>query len=252
MFVVTGGSSGIGRALAQALANQNKAVLIVGRREKELQKTAEYSSLISICCTDLASESGQKKLISQLANIKHIEGLIHNAGIIEPIVSLKSLSKPAWDAIMKTNLEAPLFLTQSLLKQLQDGRVLHIGSGAAYFPVAGWAPYCISKAALAMLTSCWQLEIQDPAFASVMPGIIDTNMQAQIRNADNMNEEKQNFFKKLKQEKRLLTVETVAAFLTWLLLEIDVKTYSSQEWDIYDKSHHKSWLVDPFEVPEVG
>lgn len=100
-----------------------------------------------------------------------------------------------------------------------------------------------------MLTRCWQLEEKGIAFASVMPGIIDTPMQAVIREADHMEDEKQDFFKTLKTEERLLDPMTVALFLTWLLIDIPKDQYVGQEWDIYDSSHHSAWLKPPHTVP---
>ncbi|ASQ45296.1 SDR family oxidoreductase [Legionella clemsonensis] len=250
MFVITGGGSGIGRALAQHLATQKKEVLIIGRREKALAKTASFSPLISSLAADVSTKEGREQIASQLQSKKPIDGLIHNAGIIEPITPIADIDESSWRQTLATNLEAPLFLTQLLLPQLKKGRVLNIGSGAAYFPVTGWAAYCVSKAALSMLTRCWQLENHETAFASVMPGIIDTDMQALIRQAQFMDEEKLHFFHTLKAEKRLLTTETVALFLSWLLLKVSRDEFIAREWDIYDKSHHQFWLIPSHEVPE--
>lgn len=141
-----------------------------------------------------------------------------------------------------------LFLTQRLYNKLANGRVLNIGSGAAYFPMKGWSAYCVSKAALSMLTRCWQLESEFIAFAHVMPGIIDTQMQATARSDSNIDNEKIDFYRRLKEHNRLISPETVAAFLTWLLLDIDSDTFSAQEWDIYALSHHKEWLKPPHQV----
>ncbi|KTC86318.1 SDR family NAD(P)-dependent oxidoreductase [Legionella brunensis] len=250
MFVVTGGGSGIGRALAQVLAKRGKKVLVVGRREELLKETAAFSPLISFFCADISTDEGRQKLATLLQPAISIEGLIHNAGTIEPIAPIANIDESSWQQTLATNLNAPLFLTQLLLSKLKHGRVLHIGSGAAYFPVTGWAAYCVSKAALSMLTRCWQLESPNVAFASVMPGIIDTDMQALIRGAQFMDEEKRHFFHVLKAEGRLLTTETVALFLNWLLLELDKEQFISKEWDIYDKSHHQFWLSPPHKVPE--
>ncbi|WED43660.1 SDR family NAD(P)-dependent oxidoreductase [Legionella cardiaca] len=249
MFVVTGGGSGIGRALAQALATRGNKVLIIGRREDALAETAAFSPQISFLCADVATDAGRQEIAAQLKSISSLDGLIHNAATIEPMVPIATIDELSWQQAFATNLNAPLFLSQSLLPKLKQGRVLHIGSGAAYFPVTGWAAYCVSKAALSMLTRCWQLESQDAAFASVMPGIIDTDMQALIRQARFMDEDKRNFFLTLKAEERLLTVETVALFLSWLLLDLGKEEFVSKEWDIYDKSHHQFWLVSPHKVP---
>jgi benzil reductase ((S)-benzoin forming) len=249
MFLVTGGGSGIGRALAHALSARNKQVLIVGRREQALAKTAAFSSLINYLCADITTDKGRQQIIMQLREAPSLEAIVHNAGIIEPIAPITAIEEPAWQRLMATNVNAPLFLTQLLLDKLQKGRVLSIGSGAAYFPVAGWAAYCTSKAALAMLMRCWQLESQDTAFANVMPGIINTDMQAIIRYAAGMDNEKQQFFQNLYKEEQLLAPATVALFLTWLLLDIPKSEFIAKEWDIYDQTHHTFWLTAPHKVP---
>ena len=180
-----------------------------------------------------------------------IDGLINNAGVIRPMQLISQISLDEWRSVFAVNLEAPLFLMQLLQDKLHAARVLNVSSGAAYFPVVGWSAYCSSKAALSMLTKCMQVEYKDLAATSVKPGIIDTKMVAEICEAQNMTDNKRDFFKVLKKENRLLTVETVACFLSWLLLDTDKDTYISQEWDIYDKSHHALWLKEPYFVPEI-
>ena len=251
MFVVTGGGRGIGSALAVALAARGKSVLIVGRHEDTLAETAATSSLIDYICADVSTAQGRQQLATHLLPVPSIQGLIHNAGTIDPIMPVADIDEASWRACMAVNVDAPLFLTQLFLDKLVNGRVLNISSGAAHFPVAGWTAYCVSKAALSMLTRCWQTEFSHIAFASVMPGIIDTHMQAQIRAASHMNPEKLAFFKRLKHDNRLLTPTTVAAFLCWLLLDIAMPLYVSKEWDIYDGSHHSAWLMPPNIVPEL-
>ena len=234
MFVITGGGSGIGRALTESLVARGSRVLIVGRREQLLQETAKLSNSIDYIQADIASEVGLQSLVMRLKYENSLSGLIHNAGVIDPIMPMADLEPQAWRKILSINLDAPFFLTQALKQQLVGGRVLHVGSGAAYFPVAGWAPYCVSKAGLAMLTKCWQLECPEIAFASVMPGIIDTDMQAQIRASTSMQQDKYEFFLNLKKNHQLLSVQQVASYLTWLLLDIESTEFSSKEWDIYE------------------
>jgi len=249
MFVITGGSRGIGAALAQALASKNQAVLIIGRDQKALQTIAASSSYINLLCADVASSEGRDAIVTHLQNTPNIQGLVHNAGSIEPIQPMLSLSEHDWRALMSINLDAPFFLTQKLYKKLLGGRVLHISSGAAHFPVAGWAPYCVSKAGLSMLTRCWQTECPEIASASVMPGIVDTTMQAVIRKSEHLEPEKQHFFQDLKNNNQLVSAKTVAAFLAWLLLDINQTRYVSHEWDIYDTSHHAEWLPEGSQAP---
>lgn len=247
MWVITGGGSGIGRALAVALAARGEQVLVVGRREQPLQETAQHANAISYLVADVSKEDGLRTLVDFIKN-KPLKGLINNAGTLNPIAPIQTITPADWRNAFQTNVDAALFLPQRLLPQLEHGRVLNIGSGAAYFPIKGWSAYCITKAALAMLTRCWQLEEDSVAFASVKPGIVDTDMQAIARQGAFADPEHVAFYQRLKNEGRLLTPETVAAFLTWLLLDIRTEDFSAQEWDIYDKSHHAQWLRSPHQV----
>jgi benzil reductase ((S)-benzoin forming) len=83
VFIVTGGGSGIGRALAHALAVRNKPVLIIGRREEFLIDTASFSPLISYLCADVSTDQGRKFILNHLNSVQLIDGLIHNAGTID-------------------------------------------------------------------------------------------------------------------------------------------------------------------------
>lgn len=248
MIVITGGGSGIGRSLAFSLAKREQSILVVGRTEKALQETAAFSKNIQYICADVSTPEGLESIKNYLHDVNKISALVNNAGTLNPLVPMKEIDPKDWNQTLNTNLNAALFLPQLIYDKLTDGRVLNIGSGAAYFAIRGWAAYCVSKAALSMLTKCWQLESDSIAFASVMPGIIDTNMQAIARSKENPDYERVSFYKRLKDENRLVSPETVAEFLTWLLLDIDKKTYMSKEWDIYDTKHHKAWLKPPHQV----
>lgn len=248
VFIVTGGGSGIGRALALALADRGKSVLIVGRRATQLKETAAVSSLINYVCADVSTVQGLDAINEFCQSVARIEGLVNNAGVIEPIVAIKDIERTDWLQALSTNLNPALFLTQKLYDKLHQGRVLNISSGVAYFPIKGWAAYCVTKAALSMLTRCWQVESEQVAFASVMPGIIDTHMQELARSDLNIDKSQTTFYKQLKDSNRLLTVETVAQFLTWLMLDVNRERYGAQEWDIYETEHHKEWLKPPHQV----
>lgn len=249
MFVITGGGSGIGRALALELAARGKKVLIIGRNLANLLEVSAESHNIEHFCADVSSQEG-RLLIKQYLQGVIISALINNAGIIEPIAKIIDISCEDWRQVMATNLDAPLFLIKLLRDNLLGGRVLNIGSGAAHFPIFAWAPYCVSKAALFRLTECLQLEEENIAFASVKPGIIDTDMQRKIRETTNMDNKKHDFFQKLYIDEKLVKPSVVADFLAWLLLDIDADKFESQEWDIYDKSHHQFWLGDLEKVPD--
>ncbi len=248
MYIITGGGSGIGKALALALAQRGKDVLIIGRREQLLKETAALSSSIQYLNADITTRNGLDAIKKRADSVAHVSALINNAGTLTPLALLKDITPDAWQNALNTNLTPALYLPQMLYEKLKGGRVLNIGSGAAYFAMQGWGAYCVTKAALAMLSKCWQLESSLVSFASVMPGIIDTHMQELARSNLNPDLGKSNFYQRLKDNGRLITSETVAEFLAWLLLETDELTYVSKEWDIYDTGHHKAWLKPPHQV----
>jgi NAD(P)-dependent dehydrogenase (short-subunit alcohol dehydrogenase family) len=250
-FLITGGGSGLGAALAEALSLLNIEVTIIGRREILLVQLVNRLSNVDYICADVSTEMGRQAIVQYVGKTT-LSGVVHSAGVIEPMLPLALMPLSAWQQMMATNVEAPLFLTQALQRNLENARVLNIGSGAAYFPVASWGGYCTSKAALSMITRCWQIESPDLAMASVMPGIIDSYMQDRIRDAMEMQTQKRDFFIQLKQKNKLLSPQTVASFLCWLLLECQREDYVSKEWDIYDPSHHDQWLRPPHIVPNIN
>lgn len=251
MIIITGGGSGIGRSLTQSLAKRGCHILIIGRREQNLKETQSHSpSKIDYIVADISNEKGRLTVLQQIQDDVVIQGLVHNAGTIEPLKPLKEINLSEWRHAQAINVEAPLFLTQALLPKLKEKRVLHVSSGVAHFPIAAWGAYCTSKAALFMLYQLFKREIPDVLFASVKPGITDTAMQATIRAVNKMSPDDHGFFSEMKENDKLLSPTVVAQFLTWLLLDVDGNQYIQEEWDIYDESHHKKWLTEGT-VPKV-
>lgn len=233
MFVITGGSRGLGEALARVLVEAGESVLIVGRHSATLQAVSKRLG-VSFITADVSTVEGRDTIVKGLSGLSTLKGLIHNAGVIKPIKPLMQLTLSDYQHVMATHVEAPLFLTQALAPQLVSGRVLMVGTAAAYEPIQAWSLYCVSKAALSMLTRCWQLECPDLCCASVMPGIIDTDMQAEIRASSSMSPSKHDFFMQLKASSQLLTPMEVANYLKYLLLEVDRASFACREWDIYE------------------
>jgi benzil reductase ((S)-benzoin forming) len=251
MFVITGGSSGMGKALAENLASKQQSVLILGRNKQALTQIAASSPHIQMLQANLTTPKGRLAVIKYLKNQKHIEALIHCAGVIEPITPLPSLDEAGWRDIFEVNLIVPFLLTQCLYDKLIGGRVLQISSHFAQKPVHALAAYCISKRAVSTLINCWQLECPEIASTIVLPGVVNTPMAATVRGSKHITPEQRQILHNLKNNDQLISPETVASFLAWLLLDVEKKRFSSQEWDIYDTSHHKEWLIAPHHVPPL-
>ena len=210
-------------------------VLAVGRRESALQATQALNpQKIKICSADVSSLDGRERIVQAIIG-KNLRFVVHNAAVLQPVKPLANVSLQEWRIHFAVNVEGPLFLTQALLPHLQKGsRILHISSGAAHHAYAGWGAYCSSKAALHTLYHVWNLELKsrDILVGSVRPGVVDTPMQDQVRQASQEIFPSINKFLKLREEGKLLAPETVARFIGHLLMQTDNETFIAQEWDI--------------------
>ncbi|MFB4204812.1 MULTISPECIES: SDR family NAD(P)-dependent oxidoreductase [Arhodomonas] len=241
--VITGGGSGIGRALARRLAGAGGRVLVVGRRRLALEETAEGHDGIEVVAADIAEAAGRDSVATAVGE-RAVRYLVHNAGRLEPVGPLAGVSVGAWRASQAVNVEAPLFLTQALLSRLPGGRVLHVSSGAAHRAIPGWGAYCTSKAALYMLYTVLREELRDRdiAVGSLRPGVVDTDMQALIREQDEADFPAVARFRALKEAGELEPPERVAAFVEAVLTGTETAAFGAEEWDI--REHAARFGID--------
>ncbi len=242
-ILITGGGTGIGRALAGRFADKGWRVTIVGRRLNLLQEVArDYPDKISIISADVGSIQDRQKIVSEAKGT--LDLLVHNAAVLGPVGPILDQSPEDWKSHMATNVEGPLFLTQALLPKLvENSRVVNISSGAAHQGIPGWGMYCTSKAALFMLGQLLKDELaqRNIWFGSVRPGIVDTPMQAEIRALEPKDFPMVEQFRQYKATGALVTSELVAQYLEWLLLEVSGPQLGEREWDIRDAEWQSAW-----------
>lgn len=231
--IVTGAGTGLGRAIAMQLTQAGHAVIGVGRRREPLEMLEdEAEGAVRGVAADLGTPEGRQQVVDWLDGGDTVRYLVHNAGVLEPVGPLAEVSLKDWHYIQAINVEAPLFLTQALLPRLEGGRILHMSSGAASRAIPGWGAYCTSKAALHMLYQVLREELRDREIAvgSVRPGVVDTPMQALIREQPEERFPGVQRFRELKETGQLNDPEAVAAFVLKLLTETDAERYSAEEW----------------------
>eukprot|EP00455_Lapot_gusevi_P050943 TRINITY_DN7492_c0_g3_i1.p1 TRINITY_DN7492_c0_g3~~TRINITY_DN7492_c0_g3_i1.p1 ORF type:complete len:260 (-),score=50.46 TRINITY_DN7492_c0_g3_i1:136-915(-) len=248
--VITGAGTGIGQALAVRLA-RHMPVLIVGRTLQTLQQTQRLApnGNIHVCVADVSREEDMAVIEAALPQDATLQFLVHNAAVLSP-KPLLEVTAAEWKQQMDINVTASLTLTQTLIAKLQRAaaaalspRILHISSGAAHRSVAGWGGYCVSKAALFMLYRCLAAELQPLGIAvgSAKPGVVDTPMQAEIRQLSEEKFSEVNYFRRLKEEGQLLSADETATFLEYLLRETTAEQFSADEWDVRNAEHHHLW-----------
>ena len=151
VVLLTGGSSGIGLALAERLLKAGNRVVVTGRREPLLAKAREALPGLETIVSDAGSATDREKLAAEVKERFPIDVLINNAGIQNKHDAAKI---PAWDAVadeIRINLEGPIHLTSlllPLLHQREQAWVCNVSSGLAFAPMAAMPIYCATKAAL--------------------------------------------------------------------------------------------------------
>ncbi len=163
--LVTGGSKGIGAAIAIVLAEAGADVAIVGRDAGDLASTAQAVRAIGRDCleiiADLTTVDGPADAASAaLAHFGTIDILVNNAGISRPAMILDATAAE-WDETMAVNLRAPFLLAQALAPGMIEqgfGKIINVSSQASVAALDEHAAYCASKGGMNMLTKVMAVE----------------------------------------------------------------------------------------------
>jgi NAD(P)-dependent dehydrogenase (short-subunit alcohol dehydrogenase family) len=179
MVVVTGASSGIGRATAIEFAKQGYALVLVGRNEDRLQETAKLcqGSGHRLLSLDMSEPSQLAKLSSTiLQELQSVHCLVNNAGIFQ-MHDADVTDTGLWSKMFQVNLFAAVELTNFLLPKMRKGSsIINVASTLGVRPIAGAAAYNASKAAMINWTQTLALHLAPRGIRVnvVSPGIVDT------------------------------------------------------------------------------
>ena len=242
-ILITGGGSGIGAALAGALAKRNCNVVITGRRKDALDAIANQSSCITAHMADVTSSRDRTELAEFLANLPAPRAVFHGAGYFQ-LGKLDALSAADWQRSFDTNVTARWALSQLCAPHLDGGRLLFIGSDAGAHPRAGAAAYSIAQSASETLRRALQAEWadRDIAIAGFKPGLVRTDMVEGFLAQSEAEFPSRATYQAYIDRGEVTTPKTVGAFAAWLLLDVNKDRLSSTEWDIRHTDHHAEWL----------
>lgn len=217
MFIVTGGTHGIGRACVERLAGEGRIVVFTGRDVAAGEAlTAGYPTTTFI--RGDVTVSADCRLVVEAAmraGDGRIEGLVNNAGTSRR-VDFAEADEADWDHVLDVNAKSAFLFTRFALDGLRqaNGAVVNVASVAGKVGEEGLAIYCASKAALLGMTQALALEFgHEVRFNAVCPGQIDTRMMAGIS---------QDATRRLSLERRIPAgrfgaPEEVADVVAWLL-----------------------------------
>ncbi|KAG0313048.1 hypothetical protein BGZ99_009130 [Dissophora globulifera] len=255
-LIVTGASRGIGRSVVLlVIQNLGANVIGVARSKEALEQLSQHiendlnlKDRFKFVVGDVTVESTSQESVALAMKSwsGKLDGLVLNAGVIDPIGSIATTSIEGWKKTYDVNLWAHMLQVQHALPALREskGRIVIVSTGAAVYPFHGWGAYCTSKAALRMFCEC--LAMEEPELASVVsirPGIVDTEMQLEVRvkGSETMNPAQYARFMDLHTSKTLLHPDEPGH----VIASLAVKAPSSISgkilvWDDEDlKSHRK-------------
>ncbi|MET8027119.1 SDR family NAD(P)-dependent oxidoreductase [Streptomyces avermitilis] len=187
--VVTGGSSGIGRAIAGALARAGASVVVVARNEEQLAATVDELSAdgcrVAWVSADLGARDGVRAAAEAAAEVFGEPDILVNSAGINLRPPMGELGEQVWDATMAVNLDAPYLLGQRFgpgMAARGFGRIIHITSQQAHRAFVRSGAYGVSKGALESLARS-QAEAWSPhgvTCNTLVPGFVMTPLNAQL------------------------------------------------------------------------
>lgn len=186
VIVVTGGGSGIGRELVLQLLQKGARIAGVDLNEKTLAETAELAgelrSRLSTHVVNVTHTAEVEALpAAVIAAHGSVDGLINNAGIIQPFVRFKDLAMSDIERVMTVNFYGPIYMTRAflpLLLQRPEAHIVNVSSMGGFLPVPGQTIYGASKAAVKLFSEGLKSELMDTHVdvTVVFPGAIATNI----------------------------------------------------------------------------
>lgn len=193
ILIITGGSKGIGRGIIDAYLDKGVRVFSIARSvDAELSAKGVTQISFDLIQTDKVEQ--ELATVFELLKADEISKitLVNNAGTLGEIGPLDKLSADVIAQVFKLNTIVPYICSAAFIRLTREisaeKSILNISSGAALKPYYGWSTYCGSKAALNMLTQNLALEQQEITngvkVLAIAPGVVDTDMQAQIRKSD--------------------------------------------------------------------
>jgi uncharacterized oxidoreductase len=180
-ILITGGGSGIGRALAEAFLKEGNQVIIAGRRKAMLDEATTANPGLKAVTLDIEDPANIRSFGEHIASqYPRLNVVIHNAGIMRPEKISASQVTDA-EAMVNTNLLGPIRLTAALLPLLQKqpkSTIMTVTSGLAFLPLAMTPTYCATKAALHSYTMSlrWQLKETTTEVLELVPPYVQTHL----------------------------------------------------------------------------
>jgi NAD(P)-dependent dehydrogenase (short-subunit alcohol dehydrogenase family) len=186
--LVTGGSKGIGKAVALAYAREGAAVVMCARNQSQLDTAAaEIRSIGGQVCAvagDVANAADVKRIVRNAEQqFGAIHVLVNNASLLGPRVAIAQYPSSTWEEVLRVNVTGPFLMIRETLKIMirqREGSVINVSSGVGRIGKARWGAYAVSKFGVEGLTQVVSEEVREVGIRvnAVNPGPTRTEMRA--------------------------------------------------------------------------
>jgi uncharacterized oxidoreductase len=189
-ILITGGGSGIGRGLAEALQAEGNQVIIAGRRKQVLDETTAANPGIKSAVLNIDDAASIRDFAAQITKgYPALNVVIHNAGIMRAEKLAQQADTTDAEAIVTTNLLGPIRLTAALLPHFlkqPHAAIMTVSSGLAFVPLAGTPTYCATKAAIHSYTESLRYQLKDTKIEVIelAPPYVQTELMGSGQAAD--------------------------------------------------------------------
>ncbi|MBW1775158.1 MAG: SDR family NAD(P)-dependent oxidoreductase [Deltaproteobacteria bacterium] len=227
VVIITGASRGIGGWVARCLGKVGASVTILARSKEDLSAVArdveaKGGRALTVVGDIRYPEIHEVAVEKTVSDFGQINAIVNNAGIAGPLAPVSAVDPEQWMSNIQTNLLGPFYMARSAIPELRktEGRIVNVGSGASTLPIPSASAYCASKAALNHFTAVLAQEEPTLTVVAVRPGMVDTGMQALLRNAGpgGMPPEQAAFYRSMKNEGKLEPPLVPARSIAWLSL----------------------------------
>ncbi len=193
--IITGGSRGIGRAIAERFAQEGCNLMLASRTNSELEETAEsikkhFSVNVSSYQTNIGNENEVIAMVQQtISELGRIDILVNNAAIIGPMGEISKINGQEFFNTLKNNIGGTVFCTKAVIpymKSQKQGCIINLSGGGGLHPLPYYDAYSASKAAIVRLTENFALELDEYNInvTAISPGAVNTKMFDEQLKAD--------------------------------------------------------------------
>lgn len=179
-FLVTGGASGIGLAIARLAVARGARVALLDRDAQALARArAELGPVAEAFTCDVTDAAAVNAAVERAVQwLEGLDAVVNSAGV-DSLTPLERMTDAEWTRLMAVNLNGPMFVCRACLPHLKragGGAIVNVASGAGLSPLRHRTAYCASKAALVMFGKALAIEAADDRIRvnSVCPGAVDT------------------------------------------------------------------------------